>query len=117
MKLQLTVLVLGLSLFTAACGPSTSASEAEPVAESAAVSEEALTYRYCQIREDCAQGCVCSQNQCLPDGFGPPNPDCGIAPQRACNTAQDCQGGCICRNGYCAQDGFGPPNPYCHRAP
>ncbi len=89
---------------------------AEP--EHTGVRQQALSYRYCSSSAtDCDWGCDCQNNQCVPDGFGPPNPDCGAPPQRACTTYSDCAWGCDCTGGVCVQDGFGPPNPDCSAPP
>jgi hypothetical protein len=84
--------------------PTSSTTETEGVAE------QELTYRFCSAGQDCASGCICADNQCVPDGFGPANPDCGV---RLCSTGQDCASGCICADNQCVPDGFGPANPDC----
>lgn len=98
--LLLSLLVLSLA---AACNdPLTS--------ENIGTAEQELTYRYCTSYSDCAIGCVCASNQCVPDGFGPSNPDCGV---RLCSDNYDCAAGCGCDGFQCVPDGFGPANPDC----
>jgi len=79
--------------------------------------ESALTYRACTTDLQCATSCMCSNNQCVPDGLGPANPDCGAPPQRACTTAADCRDACDCRNGTCRPDAIGPTYWGCHLPP
>lgn len=69
------------------------------------------------VYEDCESACVCSENQCVPDGFGPSNPYRGTRPFHACGSISDCQIGCACYQGLCQPDGFSPANPNCNRAP
>ncbi|MCY1032647.1 hypothetical protein OV207_14345 [Corallococcus sp. BB11-1] len=120
MRTRLIPLVFGLALLSAACGDTTSLERdtGSASAEAVAESESSLTtYRYCASSLDCAGACMCSANQCVPDGFGPPNPDCGAPPQRECSTGADCRDSCICSAGFCAPDGFSPPSPFCHLPP
>jgi hypothetical protein len=107
MKTYLLSLSFVLPFFFATACADTSTSRST---ETVGVAEQELTYRFCSSGQDCARGCICSANQCVPDGFGPANPDCGV---RFCSTQQDCAIGCICSANQCAPDGFGPANPDC----
>ncbi|WP_375756935.1 hypothetical protein [Corallococcus exercitus] len=109
--------MIGLALLSGACGDSASQEPDTGPAVVESVTESALTYRYCGSNNDCDLGCACDANQCVPNGFGPPHPDCGTPPQRECSTGADCRSGCICSAGVCAPDGFGPPSEGCHLPP
>jgi hypothetical protein len=102
MRIHLFFLLLVLSL-VAAC-------DDVLTAESVGVVQQELTYRYCTSDYNCAAGCDCVSNQCVPDGFGPANPDCGV---RLCSDEYDCAMGCNCDGFKCVPDGFGPPNEDC----
>ena len=106
MQSYLRCLALALPLLVAAC----SNAVLSPSSEAVGVMEQELTYRFCTSGQNCAAGCLCDSNQCVPDGFGPANPDCGV---RFCSAGNPCAAGCNCVNSQCAPDGFGPPNPDC----
>ncbi|PTL77262.1 hypothetical protein [Vitiosangium sp. GDMCC 1.1324] len=116
MRIQPHLIILGFALIAAGCGE-TLPSERIESAPVEGVSEAALTYRYCSSGLDCGLGCVCQANQCVNDGFGPPNPDCGSPPVRSCTTSSDCRSACTCVSGKCQPDGFSPPYGYCHLPP
>lgn len=119
MRIRMIAVVSGLALAALGCG-ATAPQEGEvaaPPSETMAVAEGALTYRYCSSNLDCGGNCMCDANQCVPNGFGPANPDCGAPPVRECTTGADCRSGCICSSGTCQSNGFSPPNPYCHLPP
>ena len=120
MRIRLNPLVvgLGLALLSVACGDTAPLEPDTAPAGEVAVTESALTYRYCTDGSvDCDSGCTCTANQCVPNGFGPTHPDCGAPPRRECSTGADCRSSCICSAGYCAPNGFSPPSPYCHLPP
>lgn len=117
MRLNPLVVGFGLALLSVACGDTTVVERDTAPTDAVAVTESALTYRYCAGENDCDSGCACQANQCVPDGFGPTHPDCGTPPRRECSTGADCRSSCICSAGYCAPDGFSPPSPYCHLPP
>jgi len=102
MRIHLPVLLLVLALAAACDEPLTS--------ERVGVAQQELTYRYCASDYNCAAGCDCVSNQCVPDGFSPPNEDCGV---RICSSNYDCASGCDCDGFKCVPDGFGPPNEDC----
>ncbi|MGH1340343.1 MAG: hypothetical protein ACRBN8_02235 [Nannocystales bacterium] len=72
------------------------------------------TLRACNGHFDCQSGCSCNvSGVCVPDGFGPANPNCSNPPLSICANEMECQHGCDCVSGTCVPDGFGPANPNC----